>query len=49
MKPVIFFMIIWWIESSEEQNFFEIEIFCNILKEKKHINYPIYEPLSLYI
>ncbi len=27
----MFFRILWWIESSEEQHLFEIEIFCNII------------------
>ncbi len=27
---VLIFRIVWWIESSQEQDLFEIEIFCNI-------------------
>ncbi len=32
-KPwyILFFRILWWIESSKEQHLFEMEIFCNIL------------------
>ncbi len=32
-KPwcILFFTILWWIESSKEQHLFETEIFCNII------------------
>ncbi len=30
-KCILFFRILWWIESSKEQHLFEIGIFCNII------------------